>query len=82
MAMGRKTGGRTKGTPNKVSGTVKDNVIEVFEGIGGIATMMEWAKQNQTEFYRLYARLLTREVAGASDGQPIPVVFLPEDVRL
>lgn len=61
MALGRKTGGRKKGTPNKASKTVKDNVLAVFENIGGAATMTNWARQNQTEFFKLYAKLLPTE---------------------
>lgn len=64
MAKGRKTGGRQKGTPNKVSGTVKDNVVAVFDGIGGVATMTVWAKSNETEFFKLYSKLLPIEGAG------------------
>lgn len=66
----QKTGGRKKGTPNKLSSTVKDNVIAVFDDIGGREDMAEWAKDNRTEFYKLYAKLLPTEVTG-KDGGPI-----------
>jgi len=37
MALGRKTGGREKGTPNKISGTVRDNEGKVvLNGIKGL----------------------------------------------
>lgn len=62
MARGHKTGGRRKGTPNKISGTVRDNVIEVFDRIGGVNSMALWAQENQTDFYRLYARLIPTEI--------------------
>lgn len=62
MAKGIKTGGRVVGTPNKVTGTVKDNVIGVFDQIGGQEEMATWAKDNRTEFYRLYAKLLPHQV--------------------
>lgn len=61
MAAGVKTGGRTKGTPNRISATVRENVIEVFDRLGGVRKMAEWAGENATEFYRLYARLLPTE---------------------
>ena len=32
MAYGRKTGGRTKGTPNKVTGEVKNKLVELIDG--------------------------------------------------
>lgn len=67
MAKGKKTGGRLVGTRNKVTMTVKDNVIAVFERIGGMDALAEWAEENRTEYYRLYAKLLPTEtqVTGA-----------------
>lgn len=57
-------GGSRKGRPNRIGWVVKQNVIEVFELLGGIEGMVEWAKCNKTEFYRLYARLIPTEVFG------------------
>ena len=62
MAIGIKTGGRQAGTPNKISTTVKQNVIDVFGQIGGPEEMAKWARSHRGEFYRLYARLLPHEV--------------------
>ena len=72
MAVGKKTGGRQKGTPNKVSGTVRENVVTVFDQIGGLESMAKWAVENQTEFYRLYSKLLPmqQEITG-EDGGPV-----------
>jgi len=38
-----------------------ENIVAVFTRLGGTATMAEWARRNQTEFYRLYARLIPSE---------------------
>lgn len=46
-----------KGRPNKVSATVKDNILAVFNRLGGTAEMAKWAKDNPSEFYRMYGRL-------------------------
>ncbi len=59
---GKKFGGRKKGSLNKLTTNVKDNVIAVFEGIGGVDNMIEWARENQTDFYKLYAKLLPRDL--------------------
>jgi hypothetical protein len=59
---GKKFGGRKKGTPNKLSATVKDNVIEVFAEIGGIEHMKQWALDNPNNFYNIYAKLLPTEI--------------------
>jgi len=33
-----------------------------FEEIGGVDNLVEWARCNQTEFYRMLARLMPREI--------------------
>jgi hypothetical protein len=57
--------GRPKGAKNKVSGTAKENINAVFTRLGSTAAMAEWARDNQTEFYKIYARLLPTELEGA-----------------
>ena len=60
--------GRPKGVPNKVSGLAKDAVAKVFDDIGGVDAMCEWAKGNQTQFYAIYAKLLPLQVNGAGEN--------------
>lgn len=60
---GRRPGaGRKEGTPNKLSGTAKENVLAVFLRLGGIDAMVKWGKENPTDFYRLYARLIPQQI--------------------
>lgn len=74
MAYGIKTGGRAKGTVNKVTTVFKDAVRIVYEDIGGHAAFAEWAKNNQTEFFKIAARLIPTEAALTVDSsQPIVV---------
>ena len=58
----KKTGGRVAGTPNRVSCAVRDNVVNVFNKIGGEEGLAEWAKENRTEYYRLWGRLLPKQI--------------------
>ena len=53
--------GRPVGSKNKFT-TLKSAFIEAFEEIGGVDNLVEWARCNQTEFYRMLARLMPREV--------------------
>lgn len=62
MATGKKTGGRTKGTPNKSTAAVKDALQAAFEGIGGIEQLTTWAKADPGEFYKLWAKMLPQEI--------------------
>ena len=52
---------RPKGVPNKIGAQAKENIVAVFTRLGGTAAMADWARNNQTEFYRLYARLIPSE---------------------
>ena len=70
MAVGRKTGGRKKGTQNKFTLSVKDSVLKTFGNLGGVKHMTTWAKENPTEFYKIAAKLIPTEITG-KDGSPL-----------
>lgn len=59
---GKRFGGRQKGTPNKTTAKVKEAMELAFEGIGGVPALIEWAEDNQTEFYKLFVKLLPVQV--------------------
>ena len=42
--------------------TLKAAFIEAFEELGGVDNLVEWARCNQTEFYKMLARLMPREI--------------------
>ncbi len=69
---GVKTGGREKGTPNKVTQAVKSVFEEVADGLGGSARMLEWVKEdpvNERMFWKdIYPKLLPLQVTGADGG--------------
>jgi hypothetical protein len=65
--------GRRKGVKNKVPGTAKENMIAVFTRLGGTAAMARWARRNQSDFYKLYAKLIPLQLSGDPDGSPIQV---------
>ena len=46
----------------KIKTTLKNAFIETFEELGGVDNLVEWARANQTEFYRMVARLMPKEV--------------------
>jgi len=62
MAVGAKRGGSRKGIPNKTTAGVKSNLLQVFEDIGGVKYFGTWAKDNPTEFYKHYMKLMPTEV--------------------
>ena len=72
--------GRPKGVPNKLSGTAKEHIAQVFEKLGGVEQMTTWAQENQTPFYNLYAKLLPLQVSGEGGG-PLIHKIVREIVR-
>ena len=73
---GKKTGGRTKGTPNKTTVVVKEAIEHAADGLGGWQRMMAWAKEdpaNERVFWgQIYPKLLPLQVTG-KDGESLPV---------
>ena len=62
---------RTIGAKNKISGQAKENIQAVFTRLGSTAAMAEWAKNNQTDFYKIYARLLPVEGPGEGGAHKV-----------
>lgn len=71
-----KTGGRTKGTQNKLTTTVKERVLEVFNELqlDPKVNMTAWAKSEPTEFYKIAAKLIPAEINAHVDHKVIEVI--------
>lgn len=65
---------RTLGAKNKISGQAKENIQAVFVRLGGTAAMAKWAEENQTEFFKIYARLLPIEGPGENGTHKFELV--------
>jgi hypothetical protein len=75
---GERRGGRTKGTPNKLTASAKQAFALAFDSIGGVEAFAVWATENRTEFYKLYGRLIPTEVNGPNGGE-LAIVVRYED---
>lgn len=73
--------GRPKGVPNKTTMAVKEALSLAFEGLGGVNRLTVWARDNETEFYKLWAKMLPTEVKGDL-GAGITLVLQSKDERL
>lgn len=70
---GTRIGGRKKGTPNKITGAVKDMVLTALNNVGGVKYLEHQAKENPTAFMTLVGKVIPTQVAG--DGEnPVRVV--------
>ena len=75
-----KTGGRARGTPNRLSAANKECVDAAFKALGGVTALTAWAKDNPEVFYtRIWARLLPKPVE-VSGGEGASVRVLIEYV--
>lgn len=68
MAKGFKTGGRKPGSVNKTTAEVKAALAQAFDDCGGVPSLVAWAQENPTEFYKLWVKILPLEVNGNMRG--------------
>lgn len=73
-------GGRPKGVQNKITRTVKEAVLDVFNKLQDDpkANLLEWGKKNPGMFYQIAAKLIPTEV-DAKVAQKIITVEVPEE---
>jgi hypothetical protein len=67
VAVGRKTGGRQKGTPNKATAELRDAILTAAEKAmpGGKVAYLKWlAKNNSGAFATLLGKVLPTTLAG------------------
>ena len=68
---GQRFGGRTKGTPNKVTQTAKAALEMAFDGIGGVDRLTRWAEANPSDFYPIWAKILPKNLDVTTAGKPL-----------
>lgn len=71
-AEGNKTGGRKKGSLNKTTLEVKAALEEAFDKRGGVEALIAWSMESPDEFYKLWAKLLPKDVTvTGGNGEPL-----------
>jgi len=70
MALGHKTGGRTKGTPNKTTAEMREAIIQAFHEAGGVDYLVRVANDDPRTFLGLLGRVLPKEVKAEVDVGP------------
>jgi len=68
--------GRLPGYPNKVTISVKAALEAAFDGLGGVPALIAWAEKEPAEFYRLWGKLLPKNVT-IEGGAQLGIVILP-----
>lgn len=67
--------GRPPG-PNRLTISVKAALEAAFLGLGGVPALIAWAEREPAEFYRLWGKLLPKNVT-IEGGAQLGIVILP-----
>jgi len=81
MAVGRKTGGRQKGTPNKLTADLKGMILSALDEAGGIEYLRRRADDSPAAFLSLVGKVLPMQVTG-DPNNPVSIVTKVELVAL
>ena len=83
MAKGKKTGGRRRGTPNKVTGALKDMILQALSNVGGTAYLEECATAKETKghFLALVGRVLPLQVKDGGNEPQVPAPVIHEHLE-
>jgi hypothetical protein len=68
MALGKKTGGRQKGSLNKHSAQLKDMILGALSDVGGQQYLAHQARENPNAFISLIGRTLPLTVNANHSG--------------
>lgn len=71
-----KTGGRQKGTPNKMTGALKDMILGALGDAGGQQYLADQSKANPVAFMALVGRVLPLD-ANVTHGGTIGIIKYP-----
>ena len=82
MAAGRKTGGRQKGTPNKMTTALKEMILGALDDVGGRDYLARMAEQQPAAFMTLLGKVLPTTLAGDSDSPMQTIITRMEIVAV
>lgn len=54
--------GRPKGSVNKSTAAVKAALEEAFDQLGGVPSLLQWARREPGEFYKLWSKLIPKDI--------------------
>ena len=69
---GTRLGGRAKGTPNKVTATLKDMILQALSDAGGASYLVKQSHENPAAFMALIGRVLPLQVKEGGDDPRMP----------
>jgi UV DNA damage repair endonuclease len=81
MAKRLKTGGRMKGTPSKITKSVREQFASAFYELqeDSDVNLVAWGKDNPTEFYRLASKLIPLQLETEMESKPQTIIQIIPD---
>lgn len=70
--------GRRKGTPNKITGALKDMILQALANAGGTKYLEDQAKANPTAFLTLVGKVLPLQVKQDGADPVVPRAIVHE----
>ena len=58
---------KQKGAVTKITKSVKESILAVYDKIGGDEGFSNWANEEKTEFYKIYSRLVPLDVKATGE---------------
>lgn len=73
---GKRVGaGGKKGVPRTKTKKAYEAIEAAFDAIGGVKALTQWARENQSDFYKvIYPKIIPVQLSGP-DGDAIPVAI-------
>jgi len=72
---GERRGGRKKGTPNKLTASVKELLLGALDDVGGREYLVTQARDNPTAFMTMLGKVLPTQVTGDPDNPMVSKVI-------
>lgn len=76
----KKAGGRQKGTPNKLTTTIREAILQSFENLGGSEYLETMARIEPVAYMTLLGKVLPTQLTGLEDEDLLPDGFIVEVV--
>ena len=74
-ALGVKQQSVAASTPPKTLTQAREQLTQAFEDMGGVPELVRWGKKNPTEFYRIWARLIPKDVPAPETALPLETLL-------
>lgn len=72
--------GRVKGVPNKVTGEVKQMILDALDGAGGVEYLIEQAHAKPAAFLTLVGKVMPMQITG-ENGNPLALAVTVKYVK-